>query len=150
MIFDKLKNLRSKVSDKLDKSNDVNALRKLRNECDKMSSEIQNKIDELILKENKIPDLRNSYIHYINDEQHYYVHVSSDKKSVSRLIKGVKLNIDVKYTFISENEFILDTDNNNDIMFDYEDIKHINIISKDEFLDIIINAINKNLLNKLK
>ena len=118
---------------------EINSLRELRDRYNDLAKETQKLIDKKVLDLYEVPDLTNKYvrIRYSKTENTVYIHV----KYIDRLSFGINLKGDSLFTYDGVDDFRLDVDSCHSIRF--EDIKHIDILSKEEFDKIIMTYLNK-------
>lgn len=119
---------------------EINSLRAVRDRYNDLAKETQKLIDKKALDLYKIiPDLTNKYvrIRYPKTENTIYIHV----KYIDRLSFGIDLKGSSLFTYDGFDDFRLNVDSCHSIRF--EDIKYIDILSKEEFDKIIMRYINK-------
>ena len=118
---------------------EINSLRELRDRYNDLAKETQKLIDKKVLDLYEVPDLTNKYvrIRYPKTENTVYIHV----RYVDRLSFGINLKGDSLFTYDGFDDFRLDVDSCHSIRF--ENIKHIDILSKEEFDKIIMTYLNK-------
>ena len=112
---------------------EINKLRDLRNKYNDLAREVQKQIDKKVLNLYNIPDIINKYIciRYPKSESAVYLYV----KSAERLSFGINIKGPALYTYDNFDDFSFETQDCRAVNFG--DIDQIEIISKEEFNEII-------------
>ena len=138
-LEEELESLGIKLDHRDREDEEINSLSAIRDKYNDLAKEVQKQIDKKVLDLYEVPDLTNKYvrIRYPKIENTVYIHV----KSVDRLSFGINLKGNSLFTYDGFDDFRLDVDSCHSIRF--EDIKHIGILSKEEFDEIIMTYLNK-------
>lgn len=137
--FSKELNIKRNEFYDLEHSEDLQALRKLRQDCDDIKSKIQATLDKAIIDIHNVPDLRNKYLCIqIDNGSTTWVHVVDRDDWYFRLVNGIRLYIKSSFCIIDEYERSAYVFNEpDDIDISWNSIENLEEVSKEDYIKLI-------------
>lgn len=147
-IWEKVCNQRAEYESKyghLEHTEEIEQMREFRNKLSDLTQEIQQEIDDAILRNHKVPNLKNAYLKKYDDGDVAYYHVKNVDECVERLFKGIRVKLQSEYVLYADGGSTLWTyvnDETSIVDFTWAELEnesnnHVEFITKEEYLSVI-------------